>query len=469
MLTKYKVLSVLLSISPLVLYAGDRGGGPDLNPHPIPELFQRGEWAVSPCEGSSVHITQSYLPFLYPSTGKSFNYAQGHLVIPNHGDASAVLIGPQHLLTCGHNLAAANGNLVSDIYFYPGQQRFGRQRVIKHFKTTPAQPGEEPIVLLILDQPIGEKVGYNGMMCANDQFLLGKNIKVTGYPGKANGEQKTVETLLVSVSNNAIDYEQSFSKGYSGGAVSVEYAHSPYVIGIHTRHDDDGGRGLRLSRAQFDFLVLKISETAKLLRPAVPELRESTQCFYEEYRLYCFRTWSLPLIEADSQKKGLHHFVGTLQWLVEAQNAKTLKKLKLNVEDLESKKRIAFKRLARSMHGQSGEMQAVVQARTPASLRDLGLNSTNTWTESECEAVLTELEGRSRADWGNVSSQCHWKEKIYRSLVARSLTKLQDRLHAGENITDEIDRWNGQIDDVYYLRTGKKLNASSSVHGQNTQ
>jgi len=103
---------------------------------------------------------------------------------------TGVLIGPNIVLTAGHNLYDYQKEVYADaesIQFLSGMNGqalpFGQAQVDKYF-VSPSyiKEGKEDYGILILKEPIGDITGYYGLVCLEPEEIKRKRINVTGYP-----------------------------------------------------------------------------------------------------------------------------------------------------------------------------------------------------------------------------------------------------------------------------------------------
>jgi len=104
---------------------------------------------------------------------------------------TGTLIGPNIVLTAGHNLYDHTHRCVPDrksIQFLPainGQVLpFGAVEVEQYFISPEfVKEDNQDFGLLVLKEPIGDVTGYFGLACLEENELKTKKINVTGYPG----------------------------------------------------------------------------------------------------------------------------------------------------------------------------------------------------------------------------------------------------------------------------------------------
>ena len=107
------------------------------------------------------------------------------------------MVGPHHLLTCGHNVYDTKVKAWADeITVYPAlneaQAPFGFAKAIKAYTFSNwTERGERQydIALLILDKSIGKETGWGGLLSEEDQELSKEEVNIYGYPGDKGFKQ----------------------------------------------------------------------------------------------------------------------------------------------------------------------------------------------------------------------------------------------------------------------------------------
>src|SRR3546814_2685348 len=90
---------------------------------------------------------------------------------------SGTLVSPCHVLTAGHNLYDHQSQTwAEEIEFYPAKSETNNPKSIKCIKKTVFfnwQYGnpDSDMGLLLLEEPIGVKIGWNGMLYLKDDYL----------------------------------------------------------------------------------------------------------------------------------------------------------------------------------------------------------------------------------------------------------------------------------------------------------
>jgi V8-like Glu-specific endopeptidase len=199
---------------------------------------------------------------------------------------SGSLIGPHHLLTCGHNLYDHKIEKWADeILVYPALNSkdapFGEAKVTKAytFKNWVNQKDKRfDIALLILDSSIGKYTGWGGISSVDDSTLSKKKVHITGYPGDKNlNEMWSMCHKIKSFEIEEFQYEIDTYPGQSGSAVWNDHDDGPIIFGVHTLGIDTINSGVRISSQKFtNFFVRLISENY--------ELKKFLQLPFEEWQ-----------------------------------------------------------------------------------------------------------------------------------------------------------------------------------------
>lgn len=219
-----------------------------------------------------------------PSTTVWPNSIHTQLSMTFKGDTyggSGVMVGPHHLLTCGHCVYHFDKKILfEEILAYPAlngeEAPFGKVKVTKAYMFKNWQDRGDPrfdMALLLLDQSIGDYVGWGGLLNASDEELSQeKVVHITGYPGDKGFKQMwSMGHKIKTVKPEQFDYEHDTYGGQSGSAVWVKKLGMPMVLGVHSLGGDENNSGVRLSEQKFKRLLLnKISQTYVLGLNAVP-------------------------------------------------------------------------------------------------------------------------------------------------------------------------------------------------------
>ena len=211
------------------------------------------------------------------------------------GRGSGALVGPRHVLTAAHNICAhhipdiiPNGTWAQAVEFLPALNGetipFGKIDVThafiyKHWKERGEQNSD--IALLLLKDPIGEKLGYYGIWSAENALLANAIVGITGYSGDdgkigqllrmSNFRESDSTRFPLLVSPERIYYQIDTSAGQSGSPVSINEASPegvhPFIIAVHAYGDSNGSlrnSATRLTSDKFEWLVRLIEATGKI-------------------------------------------------------------------------------------------------------------------------------------------------------------------------------------------------------------
>jgi len=162
---------------------------------------------------------------------------------------TGVLIGPNIVLTAGHNLYHHNRRVFADLkslQFLPGMNGqvvpFGAIEVQQYFVSPNfIKEEKEDYGILILKEPIGEQTGYFGLACLEPEEIKSKTINVTGYPvDKVASKPNTYEmwrmegtACHVDQDRDLISYLIDTGVGQNGSGVWYQEGEDYYVCGVH--------------------------------------------------------------------------------------------------------------------------------------------------------------------------------------------------------------------------------------------
>ncbi|WP_032114087.1 NB-ARC domain-containing protein [Candidatus Paracaedibacter symbiosus] len=211
----------------------------------------------------------------------------GHLMM-RFGDeclvvGSGILVGPNHVLTAGHNLfdLRKKSKWASEVWFSPGRKGshfpFGYSKgsiLLCHnqwLDPRSRRKDDYDLGMIILNQAIGNKVGWSGLLCASNLFFHLGDLTVTGYPGEKGSKdyystqmwEKTSRATSQWFGPETIEYEIPTSFGQSGGAIWRQWPtpinpklNNILTIGIHTEGNISGrNKGVRLTSENFNVII----------------------------------------------------------------------------------------------------------------------------------------------------------------------------------------------------------------------
>jgi V8-like Glu-specific endopeptidase len=192
---------------------------------------------------------------------------------------SGVIVGPHHVLTCGHNVYGGDPkkSWATSISVYPAlngkSAPFGEVSVVKVYTFADWTNKEDTnfdLALLVLNRSIGKYTGWGGVMSTPDSTLTSQRVHITGYPGDKNfNEMWTMEHIMKSLLIERFEYEIDTYKGQSGSAIWFKKFGLPIIVGIHTSGTTVINWGTRISDRKFtEFVIHLIYETRKINKTA---------------------------------------------------------------------------------------------------------------------------------------------------------------------------------------------------------
>ena len=226
---------------------------------------------------------------------------------------SGTLVGPNHIITAGHNVFDPTKqewveNISVRLSLYGINIPFNEQKVVRIYtynKWTEKNDSNHDIALLVLNENIGQRVGWYGMDCL-PQPPCDLKITVTGYPMEVReGKSKYIENetkspadrfkTMWTMSSNPdqmglfiaeliIKYTIDTSPGQSGSGIWYQTKDGCFVIGVHTYGNQTENSGTRITQKRLKDICSWISQTynvqpmqEKVEQPKPRELDSATQ------------------------------------------------------------------------------------------------------------------------------------------------------------------------------------------------
>jgi V8-like Glu-specific endopeptidase len=198
---------------------------------------------------------------------------------------SGILVGPQHLLTAGHNVYDPDTKewatrIIARLGLRDKVVPFGELEAVKIYTFEEWIHKKDPnfdMALITLNKPIGLQTGWCGLLCLEDSDLLSEEVHVTGYPGdKGFNQMWSMSHVIKTVEPEKIFYEIDTFGGQSGGGIWIDQRDNPYAIGIHTLGEGGkygGNSGVRLSQGKFTQVITEwISATRDIKAPILKQI-----------------------------------------------------------------------------------------------------------------------------------------------------------------------------------------------------
>ncbi|AIK96311.1 NB-ARC domain-containing protein [Candidatus Odyssella acanthamoebae] len=235
---------------------------------------------------SVVNRSQVKTPFKWPYC------VHGHLMMKFNNETSVgsgILVGPNHVLTAGHNIYSykysEKSRWATEVWFSPGRE--GKESLFNHyikgcFLLCPKEWVHQKLKngdkcdrndydfgMVILERAIGNEIGWSGLLCAPNTYFQEWNITVTGYPGEEGSNDYYSAAMWEGsskpeIKTEKIDYKIPTSSGQSGGAIWRKWpiptnssSKSIVTIGVHTNGDEKRtkGSGVRLTERKFGQII----------------------------------------------------------------------------------------------------------------------------------------------------------------------------------------------------------------------
>lgn len=164
----------------------------------------------------------------------------GHLslIFNDHSKyvGSGTLVGPRHVLTAAHNLYDRETKAIPEkIIFYPGESPQKApwvgtaNTIILHprYRKTRNCKKEYDIGMVILEEPLGEKLGHFGLMSPEEAGIKPETATIAGYPGNP-GRGRCMYWMEGGITGYSKDgrrifYDIDTSPGQSGSGVWVRH------------------------------------------------------------------------------------------------------------------------------------------------------------------------------------------------------------------------------------------------------
>jgi V8-like Glu-specific endopeptidase len=192
---------------------------------------------------------------------------------------SGVMIGPHHVLTCGHNVYDfETKSWASSISVYPALNErsapFGGLHVVKVYMFadwTNRGDTDFDIALLVLNRSVGKYTGWGGVMSTHNSALTNQRVHITGYPGDKNCiEMWTMEHTMDAILAETFKYRIDTYNGQSGSAIWFLQQGSPMIVGVHTSGTQIINGGTRISYQKFTEFVIRILGETRKISKAIP-------------------------------------------------------------------------------------------------------------------------------------------------------------------------------------------------------
>lgn len=172
------------------------------------------------------------------------------------GPASGVMIGPRHLLTCGHVIDWKANNKTGWIKFTPMYYNgatpygsaYGKLTYYKYKVSPPTIDSTESqydYVVVVLDRAIGNNTGWMGAKAYTDAWDGKPYWTHAGYPGDLTGCQRPIYQTNIALDGDdritdqhqPIYHKGDIWPGQSGGPFWAYWNGAPYVVATQSAHN----------------------------------------------------------------------------------------------------------------------------------------------------------------------------------------------------------------------------------------
>lgn len=224
----------------------------------------------------------------------TFPHALDKRTSPVRCVGSGVLIGPNHVLTAGHNIYDhGRGGWAQEIIFTPAQHKehkpYGEAKgiILRTFKGWVQGGGEGydyDMGLIILETALGYQTGWMSLLETEEAFLgLRPTLTIAGYPYegiKLKTQDGVTKVKVAKMYKHSAPlkesqkmrllYEINTLKGQSGSPIIsyIESINNICVLGIHTHGSTSANEGARLTINKFERILEGISRF-RLPRPSL--------------------------------------------------------------------------------------------------------------------------------------------------------------------------------------------------------
>ncbi len=187
---------------------------------------------------------------------------------------SGTMIGPHHVLTCGHNVFdETTKKWAENIKVYPAvngtSAPFGHATVTRVYtlkKWHDSASSEHDLALLVLNLSLGKYTGWASVRCEGDAFFAKREVHIYGYPGdKGPNELWGMNDTIRKATSEEFEYVIDTYKGQSGSPIWMSDNDAPSVLGVHTHGDVAKNVGVRITEAKFKEIHAIVRDTLKLV------------------------------------------------------------------------------------------------------------------------------------------------------------------------------------------------------------